>query len=398
LRRTLPPCENDRRLWRAPTSIMADPNPVRTRGGVSNRAALVAVLTAFVVGGIASLALRPAKSTARRSVSNVAISNVRWKLPVAFGTQLPAIGDNALFVSERVAATSRGSVVLDVYEPGAVVPPFSIVEAVKEGKVDAGYTWLGYDMGIIPASVLFGAVPFGMEPWEYAAWWFYGGGRALGEEVYGALGIHPIFCGVIGPETAGWFRDEIKTLDDIAGLKIRFAGLGGMVMQELGASVTMLPGGEIFQALEKGAIDATEFSMPAIDARLGFDRVVSYNYFPGWHQPFTAFHLVINSTSWKSLDESQHAALDTSCMAAVVNSLAKGEALQGEAIERSRAKGVKIRSLPEPLLRELARVSNLVLERRSEESEEFARVLASQRDFSKRYATWKRLGFLPRDF
>ncbi len=369
-----------------------------TRGGVSNRAALVAVVTAFAVGGIASLALRPAGRALQSQVARGSISQVRWKLPVAFGTQLPALGDNALFLSERVAATSGGSIVLDVYEPGAVVPPFSIVEAVKEGKVDAGYTWLGYDLGIIPASVLFGAVPFGMEPWEYAAWWYYGGGRGLGEEVYGALGIHLLFCGVIGPETAGWFRDEIKSLDDIKGLKIRFAGLGGMVMQELGASVTMLPGGEIFQALEKGAIDATEFSMPAIDARLGFDRIVSYNYFPGWHQPFTAFHLVINAASWAGLAEIQQAVLETSCMAAVVNSLAKGEALQGEAIEQSRARGVKIRSLPEPLLRELQRVTERVLERQREKSPEFARVLDSQRAFSRSYASWKRLGFLPRDF
>ncbi|MBW2294880.1 MAG: TRAP transporter substrate-binding protein, partial [Deltaproteobacteria bacterium] len=247
---------------------------------------------------------------------------------------------------------------------------------VKEGKVDAGYTWLGYDQGIIPASVLFGAVPFGMEPWEYAAWWYYGDGRALGEEIYGALGVHPIFCGVIGPETAGWFRNEIKSLDDIKGLKIRFAGLGGMVMQELGASVTMLPGGEIFQALEKGAIDATEFSMPAIDARLGFDRVVSYNYYPGWHQPFTAFHLVVNSASWEAL----------------------AEALQGAVIEEFRAKGVKVRSLPEPLLRELSRVTERVLERQRAKSPEFSRVLDSQQAFSARYANWKRLGFLPRDF
>ena len=382
----------------SPPTPSASPLPSSTRGGVSNRAALVAVLTAFLVGGLTTLALRPAGSAVQSWASQGSISKVRWKLPVAFGTQLPALGDNALFLAEKVAATSGGSIVLDVYEPGAVVPPFSIVEAVKEGKVDAGYTWLGYDQGIIPASVLFGAVPFGMEPWEYAAWWYYGDGRALGEEVYGALGIHLIFCGLIGPETAGWFRDEIKSLDDIKGLKIRFAGLGGMVMQELGASVTMLPGGEIFQALEKGAIDATEFSMPAIDARLGFDRVVSYNYFPGWHQPFTAFHLVVNSTSWEALAKSQQAALDTSCTAAVVNSLAKGEALQGAVIEEFRAKGVKVRSLPEPLLRELLRVTERVLEQQRARSPEFSRVLDSQQAFSRSYANWKRLGFLPRDF
>ena len=368
------------------------------QGGLSNREALVAVLVALCVGAAATLALRPATGVVRaKGVDHVA-APVHWKLPVAFGTQLPALGDNALYLAERVLATSNGEMHLEVFEPGAVVPAFSIVEAVKERKIDVGYTWLGYDLGTIPSSVLFGAVPFGMEPWEYAAWWFHGGGQGLAEEIYRALNIHPIFCGVIGPESAGWFRNEIIDLEDIRGLKIRFAGLGGMVMQELGASVTMLPGGEIFQALEKGAIDATEFSMPAIDERLGFNRVVSYNYFPGWHQPFSAFHLVVNTSSWESLASSQQAILETSCTAAVVNSLAKGEALQGETLIGFQDLGVKTRSLPEPILRELAAVTARVLARQSDADADFARVLASQQAFQEEYSHWKRLGFLPRDF
>jgi len=347
---------------------------------------------------IGTLSLRPVGGAAASRDAAAVASKVVWKLPIAFGTQLPALGDNALYLAERVEATTGGALVLEVFEPGAVVPPFNIVEAVKEGKISAGYTWLGYDQGTIPASVLFGAVPFGMEPWEYSAWWYYGGGRARGEEVYGELGIHPILCGLIGPESAGWFRNPIDDLEDIRGLKIRFAGLGGMVMQELGASVTILPGGEIFQALEKGAIDASEFSMPAIDERLGFDRVVSFNYFPGWHQPFTAFHLVVNRVRWEALASSQQAALETSCTAAVLNSLAKGEALQGGALARFAEKGVKMQSLPESVLRQLERTTNAVLERQSANSASFAKVLSSQRAFSARYAHWKRLGFLARDF
>ncbi len=377
---------------------MVDERDPRSRGGLSNRAAAVAVIVAFSVGVIGSLALRPAASREQDASGPSLVRQVRWKLPVAFGTQLPALGDNALYLAERVAATSAGSLVLEVFEPGAVVPPFSIVEAVKEGKISAGYTWLGYDQGTIPSSVLFGAVPFGMEPWEYTAWWFYGGGRALGEELYGELGVRPIYCGVIGPESAGWFREEIQSLDDIRGLKIRFAGLGGMVMQKLGASVTMLPGGEIFQALEKGAIDATEFSMPAIDERLGFDRVVSFNYFPGWHQPFTAFHLVVNRDDYDGLAPSQQAALETSCSAAVVNSLAKGEALQGAVLAGFEEKGVHTRSLPIEVLRELERTTGEIISQQREKDASFARVHDSQRHFMEQYARWKRLGFLPRDF
>ncbi|MFP6623591.1 MAG: TRAP transporter substrate-binding protein [Myxococcota bacterium] len=367
--------------------------------GISNREALVAVVVALVVGGLGSLALRaPARHDGTSTGPAGSERNVRWRLPVAFGTNLPALGDNVLYVSEQVKAASNGSILLEVYEPGELVPPFSITEAVRDAKVDAGYTWLGYDQGKLPWSTLFGAVPFGMEPWEYTAWWYHGGGRELAEELYGGFGIRVILCGIIGPESAGWFREPIDDLQDLRGLKIRFAGLGGMVIQRLGASVTMLPGGEIFQALEKGAIDATEFSMPAIDQRLGFDRIVKFNYFPGWHQPFTAFHLAVNPAAWAELASHQQAVIETSCTAGITRNLAHGEAIQGEALRRSREKGVHVKSLPDDVLHELARISQEVLEEQAQLHADFKRVLDSQRTFSDDYQGWKRVGFLPRDF
>ena len=368
------------------------------RSGLSNREALVAVVIALGVGLLASLALRaPTRQEAAASGSGEG-HDVRWRLPVAFGTNLPALGDNVLYIAEQVAAASGGTIRLDVYEPGELVPAFSITEAVRDGKVDAGYTWLGYDQGKLPWSSLFGAVPFGMEPWEYTAWWYHGGGRELAEELYHDFGIHLLLCGMIGPESAGWFREPIEDLDDIRGLKIRFAGLGGMVIQRIGASVTMLPGGEIFQALERGAIDATEFSMPAIDQRLGFDRIVHFNYFPGWHQPFTAFHLTLNPSAWASLSSAQQAIVETTCTAGISRNLAHGEAIQGEVLRQFREKGVQVESLPEDVLRELQRVSGEILDEQAAINEDFRRVLESQRAFSASYQGWKQLGFLPRDF
>jgi TRAP-type mannitol/chloroaromatic compound transport system substrate-binding protein len=237
-----------------------------------------------------------------------------------------------------------------------------------------------------------------MEPWEYTAWWYHAGGRELAEELYAGQGLHVLLCGIIGPESAGWFRNEISSLDDVRGLKIRFAGIGGLVMQRLGASVTMLPGGEIFQALEKGAIDATEFSMPAIDQRLGFDRIVRFNYFPGWHQPFTAFHLAVNPVAWRELASSQRALLETACTAGIARNLAHGEAIQGEVLRASREKGVVVSSLPEDVLRELQAVTETVLEEQADADADFRRVLESQRAFRREYQNWKSTGFLPRDF
>lgn len=368
------------------------------RPGLSYRAAAVAVGTAFAVGLLGSLAVRPPARTGDGAGGGAGGAVVRWRVPAAFGTNLPALGDNVPWVAEHLAEASGGRIRFEVYEPGEVVPPFSITEAVKDGKVPAGYTWVGYDQGVLPASVLIGSVPFGMEPWEYTAWWYHAGGRELGEKLYAPLGIRPILCGLIGPETAGWFRDEIHSLDDIAGLKIRFAGLGGQVMQRLGASVTMLPGGEIFQALEKGAIDATEFSMPAIDARLGFDRIVHNNYFPGWHQPFTAFHLVVNESAWRSLSDADRALVETACTAGVTWNLAKGEALQGPVLRGYAKRGVAARRLPLPVLRKLQSVSDQILAEQAAADPLFAEILDSQRAFRADYAIWKSLGFLPRDF
>jgi TRAP-type mannitol/chloroaromatic compound transport system substrate-binding protein len=301
-------------------------------------------------------------------------------------------------VSETLAAISGGAMVLDIYEPTEIVPPFEITDAVSKHKVQAGYTWLGYDQGRIPASPLLGAVPFGMEPWEFTAWWFEAGGRQLGEELYHAQGVHPLLCGLIGPETAGWFRHRIETLDDIQGLKIRFAGLGGKVLQRAGASITMLPGGEIFQALEKGAIDATEYALPVVDQKLGFDRVAPYNYYPGWHQPATAFHLVVDLDLWEALDAPSKALLETVCTASVTRNLARSEGLQGAVIEGFIARGASAEILPTEILRGLAEITDQVLEEEAAADPTFARILESQRRFRAEYAYWKARAYLPRDF
>ena len=201
-----------------------------------------------------------------------------------------------------------------------------------------------------------------------------------------------------GPETAGWFREPITKLSDVAGLKIRFAGLGGKVIERLGASVTMLPAGEIFQALEKGAIDATEFALPIVDQALGFSRVAKFNYYPGWHQPFTATHFIVNLEVWETLAEVDKHLLTTTCTAAVTRNLARSEALQGAVIAGFPDIGVTAERLPEDLLRELNRVSDEVLEEEAAKNADFAAILKSQQLFETEYQHWKRLAYLPRDF
>ncbi len=370
---------------------------------MSNKAAAFAVLIAFFVGIVGSLSLRPinqntAPADASTNSSSSQATRINWRVPTVFQKTMPVIGENPVFLANSLRSASNGAIHLEIFDPGEIVPAFSITDAVRDRKVVAGYTWLGYDQGKIAASPLIAAVPFGMEPWEYSAWWYNGGGREITESLYKKYEIYPIYCGMTGPETAGWFRERINSLDDVKGLKIRFAGLGGQIIERLGASVTMLPGGEIFQALEKGAIDATEFALPIVDQALGFSDVAKYNYYPGWHQPFTSSHLVINLDTWESLTRSDKAIIEMGCTAAVTRNLAHAEAVQGEIIANFDQVGVSAERLPLNLLKELKKVATQVIEEEAQRDADFAAVLASQKEFLANYEYWKSLAYLPRNF
>lgn len=367
---------------------------------VTPRALLFAVITALLFGVLGSLAIRPPGVAPKRLDSSTTNTpeHVRWKVTSAFNFNLPIIGQPPLLVAENLATISGGAFQMEVFEPGKIVPALEITESVKEGKVQAGFQWLGYDQGRIPASTLIAAVPFGMEPVEFTAWWFHGGGQQLGEALYKPHNVMPILCGMTPPETAGWFREPIESLDDLDGLKIRFAGLGGKVMQRAGASVTMIPGSEIFQALEKGAIDATEFSMPVVDKLLGFSRVAKYNYFPGWHQPFSSAHLQVNLDEWQKLRDDTKTMIRVACQAAAFVMLAEGEFLQGPVIRDFEAQGVIAGVLPNEILEELRTITQQVLDEEAARDEHFATILKSQREFSEIYRYWKTKGYLPRSF
>jgi TRAP-type mannitol/chloroaromatic compound transport system substrate-binding protein len=320
---------------------------------------------------------------------------VRWSVPIAFSSSLIALGDTLPWVAQRLSEQTDGAIKFEVFEPGKVVPGNEIFDAVSSGKVDAGFTWMGYEQGKVPASVLFGAVPFGFTPLEYMAWFYHGGGKQLINEVFEPHKIVPIFCGIVSPETAGWFRFELKSLDQLKGLKIRFAGLGGKVMQKLGASVTVMPAGELQQALEKGVLDATEFSIPTADEQIGFYKVAKFNYFPGWHQPFTAQYLYVNKAAWDKLSPAYRALIDTTCTAGVNMSITKSEATQAAVLKRYADAGVTTTKLSDDILKELKKVSQEVLQEEAAKDPLFKKVWESQQAFEASYAKWRDLGYLP---
>ena len=328
----------------------------------------------------------------------LATEKIRWQVPLAFPSHLVGLTTPIKHLAESLKTISGGDIQLRYYEPGELVPPFEIMNAVSTGKYPAGYTWIGYDQGSIPALPLYAGAPFNMEPPAYLAWYYQGDGKKLLEEIYAEHNIHPMLCSIIGPEGAGWFAKPIEKLEDFDGLRIRFAGIGGKVLEKLGASVTMIPGGEIYQALERKTIDATEFSQPAIDKMLGLDQIIKNYIMPGWHQTLTTSHLLVNQGVWDKLEPQSRALIEMGCESATLRGFAESEWAQPTALADYQKEGVQARVLPEPVLRELQRVTNEVLDEIAGQDAMFKRVLTSQREFMAHHATWHGMGYLPRDF
>lgn len=326
--------------------------------------------------------------------------NLMLKTQSIYPTALPVLGDTMVWFSDQMKAASDGELVFKYFNPGKLVPGMEILESVSKGRIQAGYASAGFWAGKLPGAVLFGSVPFGPEAPEYLAWMFKGNGMKLYQEMYDNAGfnVKAFPLGVLSPETSGWFAKEIKTVDDLKGLKMRFFGLGGKVMQKLGVSVTLLPPAEIFPALEKGAIDATEFSMPSIDKNLGFYKVAKYNYYPGWHQQATFLELLINKDVWENkMTPAQRAMVELGVRASMMNSLAIAEGTQGPVIkENAEKRGVKNMYWSDDMLATFKSAWKEVHEEQSAKDAFFKKVWDDLSAFRAEYAYWNKLGFLPR--
>jgi len=324
---------------------------------------------------------------------------VLLKVPICFATTLPGLGSTIKWVAERIPMASNGSIKMKVYEPNKIVAPFEILDAVSKGKINAGYSVSGYWAGKIPASPFFTAVPFGPEAGEYLAWLYYGNGMKLWQEMYDSHGynVKVFLCGIIAPETSGWYKEPIKSIEDYKGLRIRFFGFGGDTLSKLGASVSLIPGGEIFPALEKKAIDGTEFSMPAIDKLLGFHKIAKFNYFPGWHQQATLFELLVNKDVYNAMSDHQKMVLEMMCKAATADAFAYTEAIQSAAMKENVEKnGVTNMYWSDDMLAEFKAAWELVAAEQSAKDPFFKKVWDDLSAFRANYVLWQSYGFLPR--
>ncbi|WP_370060211.1 TRAP transporter substrate-binding protein [Neptunomonas phycophila] len=335
---------------------------------------------------------------AATSLPAAAADKILLKTPIAFGSHLPALGTPIAWVADQLKLVSDGAIKMKIYEPGKLVSPPEILDAVSSGKVNSGYATAGYWQGKMPAAALFSAVPFGPEAGEYMAWLYYGNGMKLYQKMYDNAGynVHVIPCAIISPETSGWFKKPIDKPEDLQGLNMRFFGLGASVMEKLGVSTSQIPGGEIFGALEKGAIDASEFSQPAIDKSLGFHKIVKYNYFPGWHQQATIFELLINKEAWGKMSEGQQATVENTCKASITNSIAEGEAMQFPVMRDAAKNGVEIRYWNDTMLSTFEDKWKEVVSEKTAADPFFKEVWDDLSTFRDGYDLWEANAFLPR--
>jgi TRAP-type mannitol/chloroaromatic compound transport system substrate-binding protein len=214
------------------------------------------------------------------------------------------------------------------------------------------------------------------------------------QELYAKYGIHSLICHVIAPEASGWFRNEIKTLEDLKGLKMRFFGLGANVMQKLGVATQLLQAGEIFQALQLGTIDATEFSMPAMDLSLGFYQVAKYYYFPGWHQQSTFGDLIINKAKWDTFSATQKAQIQAACDSTTLRGIGLSEYAQAEAMQELKKKGVNFMTWNKEFLDAYRKGWQEVAKEQAEKSPEFKKAWDSLNAFRQTYSPWRERGYL----
>jgi TRAP-type mannitol/chloroaromatic compound transport system substrate-binding protein len=329
------------------------------------------------------------------SAAAQAQQKVRLNLASAFPSSLTLIGEAAPKLAKKVERISGGTLEIRVNEPGALVPALQAIQATSQGSVDAAWSNGGFFASTDSAFNMFASVPFGPGIPEYLAWIYHGGGLQLSRELFGKHGIHNIPCAIIPPEASGWFRKEIKTVQDLKGLKMRFFGLGAKTMAKLGVATQLLAPGDIFQALQLGTIDATEFSLPSMDQKFGFYQVAKFYYFPGWHQQATFLEVYVNKKRFDSLSEQHKAMLESACGELTRDVIAEGEATQWRAMTEMRDKhGVKIMRWSPEIMAAIEKAWNEVIAEESKANPNFKRVYGSYAKFRADYAVWREHGYL----
>ena len=306
----------------------------------------------------------------------------RWKLVTAWPPNTPINHETVVQFAEDVRIMSSGRLDIQVFAGGELIPALQSFDAVSQGSVQMAHAASYFWAGKIPAAQFMTAVPFGMTREKVVAWLYGSDGLELWRELYKPFGIVPFPMGNTGIQMGGWFNKKIETVSDLQGLKMRIPGLGGKVLAKAGGNPVLLAPGEIYTALERGTIDATEWVGPLLDVRFGLDRAARYYYYPGWHEPGSQLELLVNANAWAELGPDLQAILEAAAALSASRMNALTDAENARVLNQLYDKGrTEILEFPREVLEVLEGLTEEVLSEESEGDAAFARVLKSYQSF-----------------
>ena len=296
------------------------------------------ILTTCLAAAAAAISIFPASAETEIDIAST------------FPKDMIFLGDGLKEFAKDLEEISGGELRANIHGAGELVPALEVLNSVSSGAIAAGYDWVGYWGGSIPVANLVGALPFGPSPQVLGEWMWEGGGMEIMQSAYDKYNVKFLPCVITPAEPAGWFNKEINSPADLEGLRMRIGGLAGRAISKLGVSTQVIPGGEVFVSLERGRIDAAEFSLPTIDTSLQLQNAAKYYYFPGWHQPSSINSVIFNKAVWDGFDEIQQAQIVAACRSAYLWSQTSATRNQSKALTELEAGGTEIRSLPSTVL------------------------------------------------
>jgi TRAP-type mannitol/chloroaromatic compound transport system substrate-binding protein len=315
---------------------------------------------------------------------------VKWRLAASWPKSLDTIYGACETFAKYVAEATDNKFQIQVFAAGEIVPGLQVLDAAENGTIEACHTATYYYFGKDPTWALFCAFPFGLNARQQNAWYYDGDGLKLMNEFSAKFNLTCLVGGNTGCQMGGWFRKEIKTVEDFKGLKMRIGGWAGKTLQKLGLVPQQIAGGDIYPALEKGTIDATEWVGPYDDEKLGFYKVAKYYYYPGWWEGGTALHFLFNDAKFKALPKNYQAVVSAAAAYANIEATARYDARNPAALRKLVASGTQLRPFSQAVMEACLKASNEVNAETSASNPSYKKVLASVEDFrSNEYLWWQ---------
>ncbi|MFP5513760.1 MAG: TRAP transporter substrate-binding protein [Alphaproteobacteria bacterium] len=340
-------------------------------------------LTSAGVGVAASTLAAPAIAQSQ--------PEIHWRLASSFPKSLDTIYGGADTIAARVAAATDGKFTIRPFAAGEIVPGLQVLDAVQNGTVECGHTASYYYVGKDPTFTFDATVPFGLNARQQNAWIYNGGGMPLLREFFDGYGVVNFPAGNTGVQMGGWFRKEIKTVEDLKGLKFRIGGFAGQVLSKLGVVPQQIAGGDIYPSLEKGTIDAAEWIGPYDDEKLGFNKVAKYYYYPGWWEGGLNVSLLVNKQQWEQLPKQYKAVLEAACFEANVTMAAKYDAENPAALKRLVGGGAQLRPFPRDVMEACYKSTTELYEETAKTNPKFAKIYEPWKKFRDDEYLWFRV-------